>query len=465
MRIGTTSLVCLLALVILASDAVAQEPAIRTRRVASGLSLPVGVYHPPGDTERLFIVEKTGRIRILTLANEQVLATPFIDLSSSTTGGTSTNSEQGLLGLAFHPDYANNGYFYVNYTGSGGATTIRRFTVSANNANVANASSGTTILTIPQPFGNHNGGWIGFGPDGYLYIGTGDGGSGNDPGNRSQQIGSGQLLGKMLRIDVDGGSPFAIPPTNPFANGGGDNRIWAWGLRNPWRCSFDRETGDLWIADVGQNAREEVNFQPAGVGGQNYGWRCMEGTNCTGLSGCTCNSSALTMPVWSYSQASNDRSITGGVVYRGCGIEGLQGTYFFADYVSGRVWSLRYDGVSVSGYQVRTTQFTPSIEGVTVNQIVAFGEDAQGEVYVVDQGSTTTGQIFKIIAASGEAPCPPETTPGDINGDGLVDGTDLGLLLAAWGECPPSGDCPADVNGDGRINGSDLGVLLNNWGK
>ena len=440
------------------------ETPIATRRIASGLAFPTGCYHAPGDANRLFVTEKTGRVRIVDLATGQVLTTPFLDISSLIVGGGSTGSEQGLLGLAFHPNYATNGYFYVNYTGSGGATIIRRYTVNATNPNVAVPTSGSTLLTISQPFSNHNGGWIGFGPDGFLYIATGDGGSANDPGNRSQTITNGSLLGKMLRIDVDSASPYGIPPTNPFANGGGDNRIWSWGLRNPWRCSFDRETGELWIADVGQNAWEEINVQPAGIGGQNYGWRCKEGNACTGLSGCTCTSPTLTNPIHVYGHNSTGGfSVSGGFVYRGCAIGGLQGAYFFADYVSGRIWSIRYNGTTATDLQVRTNQLTPSIDGFTLNQVVSFGEDLQGELYVVDHGSATTGQIFKIVSADGSDGCTPPPVPGDLNLDGFVNGADLTILLGAWGDCPAKSDCPADLNLDDVVNGADLSIQLSNW--
>jgi glucose/arabinose dehydrogenase len=461
---------CLAAALTLGSVAapLAAEPEIRTRRIATGFNFPVGVYHAPGDHERLFVVEKPGRIQILMLGTGQVLPTPFLTITGLVGGGTSTSSEQGLLGLAFHPNYAKNGQFFVNYTATNGATTIRRYTVNPDNPNQANLASGTTLLTIAQPFSNHNGGWIGFGPDGYLYIATGDGGSGNDPGNRAQSIGAGQLLGKILRIDVDGGTPFAIPADNPFANGGGDARIWSWGLRNPWRCSFDRETGDLWIADVGQSAREEINLQPAGVGGQNYGWRCMEGNACTGLSGCTCNSAGLTMPVHTYtygSGANQGRSITGGVVYRGCAIPELQGTYFFADYVVQRIWSFRYENGAVTNFQSRLGELGTAVNGGTVAQIVAFGEDAQGEVYIVRQGGGSNGEIFKIVPLEGDAPCPPDGIVGDLNGDGVVNGADLGILLGSWGPCPGKGPCVADLDGDGQVAGSDLAIMLGNWGK
>jgi glucose/arabinose dehydrogenase len=252
-------------------------------RLVTGLARPVQVVAAPGDTSRIFIVEQrsgsTGRIRIFNLDTNTLNSTAFLSQS------VSTSSEQGLLGLAFHPNYAQNGFFYINYTATNGSTTIKRFTVSTN-PDVANSGSGYTILTISQPYTNHNGGWLAFGPDGYLYIGTGDGGSGGDPGNRAQDI-TNQLLGKMLRVDVDGGSPYSIPASNPFVGITGDDEIWAYGLRNPWRCSFDSETGDLWMGDVGQNAYEEITFQPASsVGGENYGWRCYEGNNSYSTGGC-----------------------------------------------------------------------------------------------------------------------------------------------------------------------------------
>ena len=244
--------------------------ALTTELVVSGLARPVQVVAAPNDYDRIFIVEQrsgsTGRIKIFNLDTGTLNSTPFLSVS------VNTSSEQGLLGLAFHPNYESNGYFYVNYTASGG-TYIKRYTVSSN-PDIADSSSAYTIMNISQPYSNHNGGWLGFGPDGYLYIGTGDGGSGGDPGNRAQDI-TNQKLGKMLRIDVDGGSPYAIPSDNPFVGVTGDDEIWAYGLRNPWRCNFDRATGDLWIGDVGQNAYEEITFQPASSnGGENYGWRC-----------------------------------------------------------------------------------------------------------------------------------------------------------------------------------------------
>ena len=252
-----------------------------------------------------------------------------------------------------------------------------------------------------------------------------------------------------------------MPAGNPFVGVTGDDEIWAYGLRNPWRCSFDRLTGDLWIADVGQNAVEEVNFQPAGApGGRNYGWRCMEGTSCTGLSGCTCNGAALTMPIRTYGHnTSGGYSITGGYVYRGCAIDGLQGTYFYADYVSNNSWSFRYNGSTVTDFTTRNSQFTPSLDGFTLNQIASFGEDANGELYVVDQGSSASqGAIFKIVPPTGDRVCPPPCAAADLDCNGTVDANDLAALLANWG-----GTGTGDIDDNGTVDSLDLAALLAAW--
>ncbi len=436
--------------------------ALTTVRVAGDLDHVVFATHAPGDYTRLFIVEKQGRIKIVNLKTGVMNAQPFLDIDSSVGGGTSTNNEQGLLGLAFHPDYQNNGFFYVNYTKNTDAqgqedTVIARYEVDPNNPDVALPGSALILLTFDQPFSNHNGGWIGFGPnDGFLYISTGDGGSGNDPGNRAQDI-TNQRLGKMLRIDVDGDNAgnYGIPPDNPFVDKVGDDEIWAYGLRNPWRASFDRATGDLYIADVGQGSREEIDFQPAdSTGGENYGWRCMEGNGCTGLSGCTCNDPALTDPIHEYFH-NLGRSITGGYVYRGCDIPTLDGTYFFADYVLTKLWSFTYDGNNVLNFTSRIAELSPSSDGFFIDQISAFGEDARGELYVVDQGSGTTGQVFKIV------PVDPTISLADLNCDGAVGAFDLLRLLISWGPCD---GCLADLDGDHIVGASDLLILLFNWG-
>jgi glucose/arabinose dehydrogenase len=393
--------------------------------VATGLNRPVGTAYPPGGSQRLFIIEQhTGRIKILDLKSSTLLTEPFLDID-----GLATGNEQGLLGLVFHPNYAENGLFFVNLTISGGDTQIRRYRVSADDPTRADPGSMAVVLSYDQPFGNHNGGWLAFGPDGYLYIGTGDGGGSFDPGNRGQNLGT--LLGKLLRIDVDGtdGSTglYGIPADNPFVGvPGARPEIWAYGLRNPWRCSFDRATGDLYIADVGQREIEEVSFQPAGSpGGENYGWRVMEGRRCndnaqTGGNP-PCNDPSLVEPIHQYSHAVGF-SITGGYVYRGQAISGLAGTYFFADYVEGRIWSFRFDGQVITEFAERTDELEPPEREIGISLISSFGEDADGELYILDMGD---GEVFKLVQAE-----PP--IEGDLNGDCQVDFADLNILAGNW---------------------------------
>ncbi len=399
---------CLLFLLTLLTPMVpAVAETIGTVRVASGLSRPVFVTSPPGDTNRLFIVEQhTGRIKILDRGTGTINATPFL-----TVGGLSTGNEQGLLGLAFHPDYANNGFFYVNFTASNRATNIRRYQVSAN-PDLANSGSATTVLTYSQPQSNHNGGWAGFGPDGYLYLGSGDGGGGNDnnsghtPGTGNSQDITNNLLGKMLRVDVDGDDfpgdssrNYAIPDDNPFVGVTGDDEIWAYGLRNPWRASFDRATGDLYIADVGQNRREEIDFQPAAsTGGENYGWRLREGMIATPTGGVGGPRPPGNVdPIYDYTHGGGPDqgySVSGGYVYRGP-IASLQGVYFFADYVTENIWSFRYDGANLADFTNRTAEFAPDVG--SIDGISSFGEDALGNLYLVDLG----GEVFQIVPEPG----------------------------------------------------------------
>ena len=447
----------------LSTGASAQVVNVRTKQIVTGLTFPTQVTHAPGDTTHLYIVQKGGSIRVLDLATNTLLATPFLTVTVA--GGTSVSDEQGLLGLTFDPDYANNGQFYIYYTGTG-TNNLARYTRSAGNPYVAN-STGVIMMTWADPFTNHNGGFLAFGPDNNLYLGVGDGGSANDPNGNAQNITS--RLGKMHRIKptVGGVAPYyTIPKGNPFIGIAGDDEIWAYGLRNPWRCSFDRLTGDLWMGDVGQNAVEEIDFQKAGSGaGRNYGWRCTEGTSCTLLTGCTCNGPTLTAPIRTYTHVAGTTggfSITGGYVYRGCAIDGLQGTYFYADYVNNNVWSFRYDSATntQTEFTLRNTQFTPSLEGTVVNQIVSFGEDSKGELYVVDQGSLAgQGQIFKIVSTAGDIPCPPPCRTGDIDCNGTVDASDLAALLNSWG-----GAGSGDLDHNGTTDAVDLGTLLNNWG-
>ena len=337
--------------------------------VTRGLSNPVFVTHAADRRGRLFIVEQPGRIRIV--ANGTLATAPFLDISSRVLAG----GERGLLGLAFHPDYARNGRYFVNYTRRpDGATVIAEYRVSPDAA--VSAPDERVLLVIEQPYPNHNGGMIAFGADGFLYIGMGDGGAGGDPQNRAQN--PQELLGKMLRIDVNRGSPYGIPPDNPFVSGGARPEIWALGLRNPWRFSFDRQTHDLWAADVGQHAWEEIDVIRRG---RNYGWRLMEGSRCYNPR--RCDPQGLEPPVAEYANASGRCSITGGYVYRGAAVPRLAGLYVYADFCSGEIFALR-----------GTTQ---SVLLDTTLAVSSFGEDEAGELYVVDH----RGGVYRVIAGAG----------------------------------------------------------------
>ena len=380
----------------------AQAVPIKTVRVAQGLSLPLFVTAPPGDTSRLFIVEQRGgdaRGRIRIVKNGVLLSTPFL-----TTAVLPIGFEQGLLGLAFAPDYATSGRFYIHYTVGNNDIVIARHTVSAN-PDVANPT-GTILLTIPKDFENHQGGWMAFGRDGYLYIATGDGGGSGDPGDNAQNRES--LLGKILRIDVSGAS-YTSPPTNPFAGAiPGRDEVWMTGLRNPWRNSIDRVTGDLIIADVGQAAWEEINFAPAGTAGANYGWPCFEGEHPYGTSSsnpcgsCTDPSCPMVLPAHEYVHTAGRCSVTGGYVYRGYDIPDLRGTFFFADYCTGEIWSGEFVGGDLTNIQNRTAELEPA--GLSIDQISSFGEDARGEMYVCD----VQGEVYKIVSVD---PTDIEPTP------------------------------------------------------
>lgn len=393
--------------------AIYAQPSLQLEVFASGFSLPVDIAHA-GDG-RLFIVEKAGRIRIID-SDGSILPQPFLDIDARV---NSLASERGLLGLAFHPDYTDNGYFFVNYTNNSGDTRISRFSVSAGNANQADPNSERILLEVDQPFNNHNAGDLNFGPDGYLYIGLGDGGSADDPGNRAQNRQN--LLGKMLRIDVDNGDPYSIPEDNPFAFDDFTlDEIWAIGLRNPWRFSFDRLTGALWIADVGQNRWEEVNYQPPGSpGGQNYGWRCYEGSAAFNLSGCQ-SSGEYTFPVQTYSNSNSvGCSITGGYVYRGVQYPDMYGYYIYTDYCSGRFWSIAPDGQG--GWR------NAELANLDNTEFVSFGEDNQGELYVA---AISDGIIYKLTA-----PCNSPEAPS-ISGDALACGPDQPALLESTPALP-----------------------------
>ena len=351
------------------------DPAqVRLEEVAAGFDRPLLATHAGDGSGRLFVVEQTGRIWIV--AEGERLERPFLDLSARVTP-ISGYSEQGLLGLAFHPEYADNGRFFINYTDSGGDTVVAEYAVSADDPNVAAPGSERVLLRVEQPFRNHNGGHMAFGPEGYLYLALGDGGSAGDPQGNGQNPWT--LLGTILRIDVDGegeeGRPYAIPPDNPFVESGlGAPEVWAYGLRNPWRFSFDRATGDLYIADVGQNQWEEVNFQVAdSPGGENYGWNRYEGAH--PFSGGPAPED-MTLPVAEYAHSEGGCSVSGGYVYRGEALPDLAGVYFYGDWCSGNIWALYRD--EAGAWQ--NMAFIPQ-SGL---MIASFGEDEAGELYVVD---------------------------------------------------------------------------------
>jgi len=345
----------------------------------NGLSQPVDLQSAPGDTNRLFIVEKPGIIRVFQ--GGALLPKPFLDISSRVSRGT----EQGLLGLAFHPQFATNRRFYVDYTDISGDTRVVEFLADAG----LDSASATEreILFVDQPADNHNGGQIAFGPDGYLYVALGDGGGAGDTYHNGQNLGS--LLAKLLRLNVDAGSPYSIPADNPFVGRtGAKGETWDYGLRNPWRFSFDRLNGDLYIADVGQNLYEEVDYEPHHAGGKNYGWNIMEGFHCFNAS--TCNKAGLTLPVVEYPHQ-DGCSITGGYIYRGAEIPELNGTYFYGDYCTGIVRSFRIDqSKAVNAQDWTSTLRTQS--GGRMEQLSSFGQDARGELYLV----LLTGEVYQI---------------------------------------------------------------------
>jgi glucose/arabinose dehydrogenase len=357
-------------------EPVAGTPRLTTRVVASGLASPVDVQAAPGDRSRLFVVEQGGRIRIVR--NGQVLGASFLDVS----GRIASGGERGLLGLAFHPRYADNGRFFVNYTDPNGDTHISEFRVSSN-PDAVDAASERILLTVDQPFANHNGGGLAFGNDGMLYAGLGDGGSGGDPFGNGQNLST--RLGKMLRVDVDRSG--LVPPDNPFVGRpGAAPEIWAYGLRNPWRFSFDRGTGDLYIGDVGQDSYEEIDVERAPRhGGQDYGWNIMEGTHC--YNAASCGTAGLTLPVLDYGHGAGC-SVTGGVVYRGCRLPGYAGTYFYGDYCSAFVRSFRYQNGAVTDPRDWTNSLSQGLSSIS-----SFGVDAEGEIYIVDLEGGTVREV------------------------------------------------------------------------
>ncbi|MCB9450511.1 MAG: PQQ-dependent sugar dehydrogenase [Anaerolineaceae bacterium] len=339
--------------------------------VAQGFHRPILVTNAGDGSGRVFVVQQSGRVRILK--GTGYLEPPFLDLAQmiSPSAGSITYSEQGLLGLAFHPNFAENGQVFVDYTDLNGNTVVARYMVMADDPNQVDPTSAQILLQVQQPFANHNGGYLAFGPDGYLYVALGDGGSAGDPYGNGQNPST--LLGSILRLDVDSGEPYSIPADNPYINQPDfAPEIWAWGLRNPWRYSFDRATGDLYIADVGQSLYEEVNFQPAdSAGGENYGWNIMEATH--PYSGAPIPD-GLVSPFFEYSHGPGC-SVTGGYVYRGDALPDLQGVYFFGDWCSGYIWA---------SYRDETEVWHTDVFMQGVGNISSFGEDENGELYVVD---------------------------------------------------------------------------------
>ena len=357
--------------------------AIVLKPVVSGLDSPVYVTSAKDGTGRLFVVEQPGRIRVIK--NGVLLPTPFLDISNM----VSTGAEQGALGLAFHPSYRTNGLFYVYFTLQWGDVAINQFKVSSTDPDVAVRSSSRRMMTIAHPYDNHNGGMITFDKNGYLFIGTGDGGGGGDPGNRAQSRNS--LLGKILRINVNGRTgpiQYRIPAGNPYVGRTGRDEIWSLGLRNPWRFSFDRVTNDLWIGDVGQARYEEIDRATtvsSGYGrGINFGWRAMEGRHCY-IPRTGCSTSGKRLPVVEYSHAQGC-SVTGGYVYRGASIPSLYARYVFADYCSGTIWTVPKGG---------TSPIAKSLLMDTSMNISSFGEDEAGELYVVDH----RGAIYRFATS------------------------------------------------------------------
>jgi glucose/arabinose dehydrogenase len=391
---------------------------IAATRVASGLNQPLYATAPPGDASRLFIVEKGGLVKVLDLNTQQVSSTPFLDVSAQVT----TAGECGLLGLAFDPDFATNGFVYVNLINLSGDTEIRRYQVSAGDPNQLDPASAQLVISIDQPdFTNHKAGWLGFGPDGYLYAALGDGGNGNDPFDNAQNLDS--LLGKMLRLDVhadafpeDDTRNYAVPADNPFVDTDGADEIWALGLRNPWRDSFDRALGDLFIGDVGQNAWEEIDL---GSLGANYGWDLREGP-APGPGSGTPGTLPLVDPIHAYATGSS-QAVTGGYVYRGPS-DALQGQYFFADFIHERIFTLGFNGTTWVATE-RTAQIVP--DAGTIDSPASFGEDALGNLYVVD---IFDGEVFRLTPQAA-SPDQGDTLSGFAGDDMLYGGAGDDLLM------------------------------------
>lgn len=394
------------------------------QQVITGLVRPVRLVAPPGD-DRLFVVQRTGRIRIFDQQGTDLGV--FLDVEDST---TISILEGGLLGLAFPPDFATDPRFVIHHTDLAGHTKIVRYTVSAADPDVADPASREVLLTVNQPYENHNGGHLEFGPDGMLYIALGDGGAAGDPQNRAQDDAT--FLGKMLRIDVSPAVGYAVPPDNPFVGQAPLDEIWAKGLRNPWSFAFDSDTGDLYIADVGEDVQEEIDVQPAGsAGGENYGWRLMEGTGCYNPSS-GCDDGSLVHPAHTYAHAASPRncSISGGYVYRGAGFPGLRGRYVFADFCSDRIWSMAWTPAGgATGLVDHTAAFTPA---GGYGSIAAFGQDGHGELYVLD---FERGRAYRIVDEPTAVPGSPDAARLAQNSPNPFNpATEIAYAVAAGGE-------------------------------
>ena len=443
----------------LALSSIASAQVLESRLLVGGLRRPVFMTAAPGDSSRLYIVEKQGFIRILQNGVLQPTATPFLNIDAVVGGGTSSNSEQGLLGLAFHPGYQTNGRYFVYYTNNSGHTTLVERNRSATDPNLSSTTS-RPILTINRTATNHLGGWIGFGADGFLYIASGDSGGGCDPSNVAQN--ANERRGKILRINVDAddfpadaNENFRIVAANPFAVSGGNPAIWLTGLRNPWRPSFDRVTGDFYIADVGQSQREEINFVAAGSANtpiRNFAWPWFEGDLAN-----TCNKSGTISgtkvdPIHVYDH-NTGCSVTGGYVYRGSAINPLRGTYFFADYCDAKIWSFRYTpSAGKTEFLDRTAELGAA--NVNIGSIVSFAEDSDGELYVLDQGSGTNGEVWKIVRACTE----------DLDNSSNVDDGDFVIFAGAYNlllcsDPAMAAGCPADFNRDGNVDDADFVIF------
>ena len=492
----TLALTAAAAATLLPGIAAAQAtPPLTTVRVASGVAQPTWIGTPRNDYNRLFIIEQgiqgVGRIRVLDLRTNTLLPEPYLTISGMHTGG-----ENGLLSMAFHPDFADNGYFWI-YGNFGTEVRLVRYRALGDplTSNVADPDSAQIVLRVPDHHTVHNSGWMDFDAAGNLYLAVGDGG--HLASAAAQDI-TDNLSGKILRIDLDGpddipgnedddGFPddpdrhYTIPPDNPFVGVEGDDEIWAYGLRNPWRCDLDPATGDLYLADVGDGAWEEINFQPAHIpgampgdpgytGGRNYGWPCYEG-HAVRTPGLCADPDALTYPflVYHHSQQVPPTnlagcSVTGGLVYRGCAIPQLQGAYFFADFCNHNIFTLRFDGHTITEFTNRTAELNPG-GGLNIVFISSFGRDAWGEIYIAD---LVGWEVFKIVPAvphdiNGDGIADGCRCPADWNGDGATNSNDISAFLAAWLDAVQNPPASADYNGDGVTNSNDISAFLASW--